>query len=352
VAPPHEPHGRAVSGSERLYRALLAAYPKEFRRAYGREMVQVFRCMCREEVVRGGTGGLARLWVRTLLDLLATALAERIKQALGISTLVRSSSTLGRWSGLAAAAGGVLLIAYGVLSWVNETRLYGEVTDIGGDKLGPQWALGLVYDVSYLLFLGGLAGLFGLLERARRTRPRQAGWGRSLSLTLAYCSAVAGLVLIGHVAAATVASVVQLSTVGYVTIGGPGSIPKGSFVDVALDVSAWLMGSGLLLGIVLLGVAVLRWGLLGRWSFLPLAVGLLMKPLLGYFLFYLLALVTGADISDGDIVTYPTSWPNWSGIYIYVVPSAIIGTSWVLLGWVIWSGGDERLGSGAERTSL
>jgi hypothetical protein len=260
VAPPHEPHGRAVSGSERLYRALLAAYPKEFRRAYGREMSQVFRCMCREEVASSGSRGLARLWVRTLLDLLATALAERTKQALGISTLVGSSSKLVRWSGLAAAAGGVLLIAYGVLSWVNETRLYGEVTDIGGVKQGPLWALGIIQDVSYLLFFGGLAGLFGLLERARRARPRQAT--SALSLTLAYCFSVAGLVLIGLAAAATVANLVQLSTVGVVTIGG--GVPRGSFLHMALDVSAWLMFSGLPLGIVLLGVAVLRWGLLGR----------------------------------------------------------------------------------------
>ena len=64
--PPQQPHGRAVSGSERIYEALLAAYPKEFRRAHGGEMAQVFRCMCREEVVSGGRGGLARLWVRTL----------------------------------------------------------------------------------------------------------------------------------------------------------------------------------------------------------------------------------------------------------------------------------------------
>jgi hypothetical protein len=346
VAPPHEPHGRAVSGSERLYRALLAAYPKEFRRAHGREMAQVFRCMCREEVVRGGSRGLARLWVRTLLDLLATALAERIKQALGISTLVRSSSTLGWWSGLAAAAGGVLLIAYGVLSWVNEAMLYGE------EKQGPLWALGIIEDVSYLLFLGGLVGLFGLLERARRTRSRPTGWGRSLSLSLAWCSAVAGLILIGLAAAATVASFVQLSTVGYVTIGGPGGIPKGSFVDVALGVAAWLMGSGLPLGIVLLGVAVLELGLLGRWKALPLAVGLLMNPLLNLFLFYLLALLKGADISDGDIVTYPTFWPNWSGFYSYVVPNAILGASWLLLGWVLWSRRDESLASGGERTSL
>jgi hypothetical protein len=140
--PPHQPHGgRAVSGSERLYRALLAAYPKEFRRAHGREMAQVFRCMCREEVVSGGRGGLARLWARTLWDLLATALAERIKKALGISTLVGSSSKLVRWSGLAAAAGGLLLITYGVLCWVNDARLYGEMNDLGGVKVGPLWAL-------------------------------------------------------------------------------------------------------------------------------------------------------------------------------------------------------------------
>jgi hypothetical protein len=353
VAPPQEePHGRAVSGSERLYRALLAAYPKEFRRAHGREMAQVFRCMCREEVVRSGRGGLARLWVRTLLDLLATALAERIKQALGISTLVGSSSTLSQWSGLAAAAGGVLLIASGALYWVNETRLYGEVTAIGGEAQGPQWALGLVYDVSYLLFLGGLAGLFGLLERARRTRPRQAGLALSLSLSLAWCSAVAGLVLIGLAAAATVASVVQLSTVGVVTIGGPGGIPRGSFLDMALGVSGWLMLSGVPLGIVLMSVAVLELGLLGRWKALPLAVGLLMNPLLNLFLFCLLALVKGADISDGDIVTVPTAWPNWSGFYTYVVPNAIIGASWVLLGWVLWSSRGEHRDSSAEQASL
>jgi hypothetical protein len=205
-----------------------------------------------------------------------------------------------------------------------------------------------VYKVGYLLFLGGLAGLFGMLERARRARPRQAGSGRSL--TLAYCSAVAGLVPIGLAAAATVANLVQLSTVGEVTIGG--GVPRGSFLHMALEVTAWLMMSGLPLGIVLLGVAVLEWGLLGRWKALPLAVGLLMKPLLNFFLFYLLALVKGADISDGDIVTVPTAWPNWSGFYTYVVPNAILGASWVLLGWVIWSSRDERLGSGVEEASL
>jgi hypothetical protein len=343
VAPSPEPHGRAVSGSERLYRALLAAYPKEFRRAHGREMAQVFRCICREEVVSDGSRGLARLWVRTLWDLLATALAERIKQALGWSTLVGSSSKLVRWSGLAAAAGGVLLMAYGVLSWVNAARLYGEVNNLGGVKLGPQWALGLMQGVGYLLFLAGLAGLFGLLERARRVQPGQAGSGRSLSL--AWCCAVAGLVLIGLAAAATVATLVQLSTVGIVTIG-PGGVPRGSVLAVAFDVVGWLFLWGLPLGIVLLGVAVLGSGLFGRWKVLPLAVALLMSPLLNLLLFLPLYLVTGSDI------LVPTDWPDWPDFYFFVVPNAIIGTSWVLLGWVLLSGRGARLGPSAERASL
>jgi hypothetical protein len=266
--PPQQPHGRAVSGSERIYGALLAAYPKEFRRAHGREMAQVFRCMCHEEVVSGGRGGLTRLWVRTLWELLATALAERIEQALGWSTLVGSSSKLVRGGGLAAAAGGVLLIAYGVLSWVNDARLYGEMNDLGGVKVGPQASLRLMQEVGYLLFIGGLAGLVGLVERARRARPKQAG-SAARSLSLARCSAVAGLVLIGLAAAATVANLVRLSTVGIVTIGGPGGVPRGSFLDVAFGVPPMLMVWGLPLGIVLLGVAVLGSGLLGGWKVLP-----------------------------------------------------------------------------------
>ena len=154
-----------------------------------------------------------------------------------------------------------------------------------------------------------------------------------------------GLVLIGLAAVAIVANLVLLSTVGMVTIGGPGGIPRQSFVDVALGVAAGLLLWGLPLGIVLLGAAVLRWGLLGRWKALPLAVGLLMSPLLNLFLFLPLYLVTGSDM------LVPTFWPDWPDFYFYVVPNAIVGTSWVLLGWVLLSGRDERLGSGVEGAS-
>ena len=39
-------------------------------------MAQAFRDLCREELGRGGTAGLVRLWVRTVLDLVKTALTE------------------------------------------------------------------------------------------------------------------------------------------------------------------------------------------------------------------------------------------------------------------------------------
>jgi hypothetical protein len=32
-----------------------------------------------------------------------------------------------------------------------------------------------------------------------------------------------------------------------------------------------------------------------------------------------------------------TDWPDWPDFYVFVVPNAIVGTSWVLLGWVLLS---------------
>ena len=41
---------RAASISERVYRALLVAYPKEFRCEYGQQMAQAFRDLCQKEL--------------------------------------------------------------------------------------------------------------------------------------------------------------------------------------------------------------------------------------------------------------------------------------------------------------
>ncbi len=49
---------RALSISERVYKALLVAYPKEFRSKYRPQMAQTFQDLCREELERGGIAGL------------------------------------------------------------------------------------------------------------------------------------------------------------------------------------------------------------------------------------------------------------------------------------------------------
>jgi hypothetical protein len=70
-------HERAVGTSERAYRSLLRAYPRELRDEYGEEMARCFRELCREELEDGGGLGLAALWARTLPELLYSALKER-----------------------------------------------------------------------------------------------------------------------------------------------------------------------------------------------------------------------------------------------------------------------------------
>ena len=70
-------HERAVGTSQRVYRALLRAYPRELRDEYGDEMVRCFRDLSREALEGDGRLGLAALWARTLPEWLSTALKER-----------------------------------------------------------------------------------------------------------------------------------------------------------------------------------------------------------------------------------------------------------------------------------
>ena len=60
--------------SYRLYGLLLFAYPAEFRREFGNEMLQVFRDCYRAEAK---ARSLPSFWLRTLVDLAFTAIKER-----------------------------------------------------------------------------------------------------------------------------------------------------------------------------------------------------------------------------------------------------------------------------------
>jgi capsular polysaccharide biosynthesis protein len=69
---------RAVVFSRRVYRLLLAAYPRAHRKEYGGPMEQLFRDQCRDAWQRRRIWGVLGLWLRVLPDLLKTAIWERL----------------------------------------------------------------------------------------------------------------------------------------------------------------------------------------------------------------------------------------------------------------------------------
>ncbi|MEJ7843999.1 MAG: Wzz/FepE/Etk N-terminal domain-containing protein [Rubrobacter sp.] len=66
-----------LAASELIYDALLALYPKAFRRRYAAEMRRDFADLSREGLEEGGGTELARVWAATLPDLVLTAFEER-----------------------------------------------------------------------------------------------------------------------------------------------------------------------------------------------------------------------------------------------------------------------------------
>jgi hypothetical protein len=66
--------------SVRMYAALLALYPIEFRVRFGQEMLQVFRASFIYEAHCGRTAKLLSFWFRTLKDLLVSVIQEQGRQ--------------------------------------------------------------------------------------------------------------------------------------------------------------------------------------------------------------------------------------------------------------------------------
>jgi hypothetical protein len=158
------PRGRehAVGTSERAYRWLLRAYPRELRDGYGDEMARCFRDLCREELEDGGGLGLAALWARTLPELFYTALKER-------STMLARNAY--------RFAVGVALAAAFVLVWLSL-----GVGIIGADG-----------DPANTMYFGVLAvGIVGAI--VARFRPH--GMARALFATALAQALVAVIVLI------------------------------------------------------------------------------------------------------------------------------------------------------------
>jgi hypothetical protein len=164
-----ERYERVLTISKRVYKALLTAYPKEFRDVYGPQMVRGFRDLCREELERGGVAGISRLWGRTALYLATTALVERSSSRANDEEVAVKERRL-------AGIGFVLLLAH--LYFVSASLLkYGLGVGLLFDRLEAFLSISerreIFNLVSPVVFLGGL-GLAMALNAYAVLRPSVA----------------------------------------------------------------------------------------------------------------------------------------------------------------------------------
>jgi hypothetical protein len=219
---------KLVSVSVWVYRGLLNAYPRSFRREYGEAMVQVFRDLC----LRGREASLAGVWGRALLDFIVSLVSEHTNRG--------AEMTRTRWiqlSGWGLAASGILFVIgflaasrplysqYNAASWPIDPSLNAQGNNIVA--------------LSMLLMGAGMAGLLA------RFGSRAGATGQ------------AGLVL------GTIAGLV----------GAVGSVGLG-IVDSELWWNLFFFSFiAINLAMVLFGIACLRKRLFARWNGIWLAIG-------------------------------------------------------------------------------
>ena len=102
-----------VTRSERAYKALLVAYPNEYRRMFGDPMVQLFRDRMRRD---GGGLGTLIVWVQMGFDLTASAFKERLE------TIMAIENWKSRWWETSVVLLVVNSVVFGFL-WTNSDHL-------------------------------------------------------------------------------------------------------------------------------------------------------------------------------------------------------------------------------------
>jgi hypothetical protein len=249
--------------SERVYRALLSVYPREFREIYGPHMVQVFRDLCRDEVVRAGYVGLVALWTRTLWDLLSSAFVQRTRvEGGGFVIPFASSPKMVRWGGRLGIIGGLLGLAAVVLSDVGLVYPKEPIINAleryqsGSSPYSPLLLLlhpvvgELLSTIAALLVAVGSLGLYALVSRRSGST---ALWGGVLT-----CLAIASF---------GVYACSNFYRLLVAFLGNLGQVYTDPLVDMVM------LGAAVgLIGYVLLSVVVLEARALGRWSVLPLVL--------------------------------------------------------------------------------
>jgi uncharacterized membrane protein len=146
----------------RCYRGLLRAYPQAFLAEFEGLLCQAFGDLSHRAVRTKGLWGLFVLWMRTLPDLISSALSQRFRPGSDLRFKLR-------WI-LACAAGATLGIALALLSEFVDYRVRLQFGMRFDSQLGPR--LRLLRDVS-------LVGLtFGFFQSLafEWTRSRRVAW--------------------------------------------------------------------------------------------------------------------------------------------------------------------------------
>jgi hypothetical protein len=298
---------RAASTSERVYRALVRAYPEEVRRRYADEMVRYFGDLCREESRSRGAKGVALLWARTLPELFFTALKERGALFRRNAYLPFGPGTVAKWGALCALVGGSLGVAYHLINYSLLGALNIMTRDFfGSDPFMRFFTLSLLLCALSLSSLG-LFGLYGAVV-ARTERP--------------------GLVAGAGAVFSTGSAVLWLATSGYAAIS---QLASGSALFAPFE---WLWNTGTFvipnailfwfLGLLLLGIAAARQALPIRLRVVPLALFALILPT------YLLG-------SHFETVGNPVT-----GVIVMGFVQSLPFVGVTLLGWILIKGYDSE----------
>jgi hypothetical protein len=177
---------REGSRSRRAYALLLAAYPREFRRVYGREMALVFADRCRERS-HGGAAAFARVWGEALLDLALTAPREHMERFREGGGAMRTLRTVA----LALLAYGFTLLVVAPLYARNAPNLPGFVNYL----LDALISTGLVFNFVFLVLT-----LTRWLEGTRAVRAALAVTTLVVAALIALITASVGVVSRTHLA--------------------------------------------------------------------------------------------------------------------------------------------------------
>lgn len=162
--------------ARQVYGVLLHLYPTGFRRDYAHELTLLFVDMYRVAAAQG-TRTVVRLWLAVLLDLMSSAISERMRTMFNAKW---TAVPIQKWGGLAFF---LLPVAFIVSFLIHLTGNLGDYRgplayDVADFLYGPVWAASLV------------TAVFALRERIGELAPRRMNLALLASLAAA-CAFVA-----------------------------------------------------------------------------------------------------------------------------------------------------------------